>query len=217
MRQYEATPRRAGSMGVARSRGAISGVLLVILGLWGALIPFIGPYFNYSYTPNSAWTWTAGRFWLEVLPGLAAILGGLLLASTAHRAVGLLAGLLASASGAWFIVGPVLGRLWNGPEGVPGVPVGSTARQVWEQIGFFSGPGTAILFLGALALGRFSVRSVRDVRAGAGGHDDRTIEKDTSGRGTTFTDNRAVHPEAPAAGQGEGATRSDAFGARGTH
>src|SRR5262249_52014882 len=46
---------------VPRSRGAVSGLLLVLLGLWGALIPLVGPYFHYAYTPDSAWTLTAGR------------------------------------------------------------------------------------------------------------------------------------------------------------
>ena len=36
---------------------------------------------------------------------------------------------------------------------------------MWEQIGFFSGLGAMILFLGALALGRFTVTSIRDLRA----------------------------------------------------
>ena len=35
-----------------RSRGAVSGLLLVILGAWGALIPFVGPHFNFAYTPD---------------------------------------------------------------------------------------------------------------------------------------------------------------------
>ena len=46
---------------VPRSRGAVSGLLLVLLGLWGALIPLVGPYFHYAYTPTSAWTLTTGR------------------------------------------------------------------------------------------------------------------------------------------------------------
>jgi hypothetical protein len=152
-------------MRVVRSRGALSGFLLLLLGIWGALIPFVGPYFNYAYSPNSAWTWTAGRFWLELLPGIAAAVAGLILMGTANRSVGVFAGWLASLAGAWFIVGPVLGRLWNGAEGAAGTPVGGTGRQVWEQIGFFSGLGAAILFLGALALGRFTVTSIRDLRA----------------------------------------------------
>ncbi|MGO8979125.1 MAG: hypothetical protein ACLP70_13885 [Streptosporangiaceae bacterium] len=50
---------------VPRSRGALSGVLLILLGLWGGLVPFVGPYFHYAYTPDRAWDFTAGRVWLE--------------------------------------------------------------------------------------------------------------------------------------------------------
>ena len=48
---------------VARTRGALSGVVLVVLGAWAALVPFIGPYFDFAYTPsaNQAWIWTAER------------------------------------------------------------------------------------------------------------------------------------------------------------
>jgi len=52
-----------------RSRGAASGLLLVLLGLWGALIFFVGPYFHFAYTPDTAWTYSTGRLWLEILPG----------------------------------------------------------------------------------------------------------------------------------------------------
>src|SRR5690242_19130911 len=161
----DTAPRRGGTMRVVRSRGALSGFLVLLLGIWGALIPFVGPYFDYAYSPAAAWTWTSGRFWLEVLPGIAAVVAGFLLMTTANRSVGVFAGWLASLAGAWFVVGPVLGRLWDGAEGAAGTPVGGTARQVWEQIGFFSGLGAVILFLGAVALGRFTVTSIRDLRA----------------------------------------------------
>ena len=62
-----------------RTRGAVTGLLLILLGAWGALIPFIGPIFNWAYTADPAWTWTAAKGWLEVLPGVAAAVGGLLL------------------------------------------------------------------------------------------------------------------------------------------
>jgi len=162
---HDTAPRRAGTMRVVRSRGALSGFLLLLLGIWGALIPFVGPYFHYAFTPNSAWVMTSGRFWLELLPGIATAIAGLLIMTTANRSVGVFAGWLASIAGAWFILGPILGRLWDGSVGAAGTPIGGTARQVWEQIGFFSGLGTAILFLGALALGRFTVTSLRDLRA----------------------------------------------------
>jgi hypothetical protein len=86
----------------------MSGVLLVIAGAWAALVPFIGPYFNLAYTPApiEAWYWTAARGWLEVLPGAAAFLGGLLLIVSASRVVTIFGGWLAAAGGAWLVVGP---------------------------------------------------------------------------------------------------------------
>ena len=63
----------AGMLRVPRSRGALSGALLVLLGLWGGLIAFVGPYFHFAYTPGTAWTYTSGRLWLAssvaVAPG----------------------------------------------------------------------------------------------------------------------------------------------------
>ena len=58
-----------GRLQMPRSRGAASGFLLVLLGIWGALIPFVGPYFDFAFTPDREWTWTTARGWLEVLPG----------------------------------------------------------------------------------------------------------------------------------------------------
>jgi hypothetical protein len=225
--------RRGGMMRVNRSRGLLSGLLLMLLGAWGALIPFIGPYFHYAYTPDSAWAWTSGRLWMEILPGAEAFVGGLLLATTANRAIGVFAGWLASAAGAWFVVGPVLARLWNGPEGSVGSPVGGTTRGVWEQIGFFTGLGVVILFLAAQALGRFTVRSVRDghlveerttrTAEPAAAPATRTAPPVATTRQTEFAGNRAVQPAeatpartdtvvqpaVPAGGSGEGATRVD--------
>ena len=45
---------RAGRLQMPRSRGAASGFLLILLGAWGALIPFAGPYFDFAFGPNSA-------------------------------------------------------------------------------------------------------------------------------------------------------------------
>jgi hypothetical protein len=152
---------------VPRTRGAASGVLLVLLGAWGALVPFIGPRFGYAYTPNETWTMTAGRLWLEVVPGAVAVLGGLILIGSTSRALGLWVGWLTALAGAWFAVGPVMSRLWGG-QPQPGTPVGgSTVTSVVEQIGFFTGLGVVIVFLAATALGRFSVVGVRETRAAA--------------------------------------------------
>lgn len=153
------------AMRVARSRGVVSGLLVLLLGVWGALIPFVGPYFGYAYTPDTAWTTTAGRWLLEVVPGATAFLGGLLLVVSRDRATGGLGGWLGTAAGAWFVLGPVFSMLWAPGGGFVGQPVGGNVRSVMEQIGLFSGLGTVILFLSALALGRFTVHAVRDVQA----------------------------------------------------
>jgi hypothetical protein len=156
-------PVRGSRMRIARSRGAASGFLLILLGVWGALIPFVGPYFDFTYGPDGMWVWTTARGWLEVLPGAVAVVGGLLLLTSRNRATAMLGGWLAVAAGAWF----VLGRAFAGPLGLgdPGAPVASTdLKRLVLELAYFSGLGVLIVFLGAAALGRVSVRSVRDVQ-----------------------------------------------------
>jgi len=80
-----------GTLRVRRSQGALSGVLLVLLGIWGALIPFVGPYFHYAYTPDRAFVATSGRMWLEVLPGVVALVGGVVVLVSRFRPAALLA------------------------------------------------------------------------------------------------------------------------------
>ncbi|KMO78182.1 hypothetical protein EV589_4848 [Mycobacterium sp. BK558] len=153
---------RGGRMTIARSRGAASGLLLVLLGIWGALIPFIGPNFDFAFTPDQPWIWTTGRGWLEVLPGVVTVIGGLLLLTSRNRATAMLGGWLTVAAGAWFVIGRALaGPLGLGDAGAP-VAADETKR-VWLDLTYFYGLGALIIFLGALALGRVSVRSVRDV------------------------------------------------------
>jgi hypothetical protein len=156
-----------GMLRVRRSRGVLSGLLLVLLGIWGALIPFVGPYFHYAYTPDKAWTYTTGRLWLEILPGAAAVLGGLIVLISSYRPFAHFGAWLATLSGAWFALGGLIGPTWIGMHMAPGTPVGGTATRALEQIGFFAGLGVAIVLLGAMTLGRFSVISVSDARRAA--------------------------------------------------
>lgn len=157
---------RASRIRVSRSRGAASGALLVVLGAWAALVPLIGPSFNLGFTPapDDSWKWTAARAWLEVVPGGAALLGGLLLLISTNRLSASLGGWLAAAGGAWLIVGPPLADVLNIELGVPD-PTASTGVRAAAQLLYFFGAGAAILFLASIALGRLSVHSVRDVRA----------------------------------------------------
>ncbi|HEY9243869.1 MAG TPA: hypothetical protein VIP48_17935 [Streptosporangiaceae bacterium] len=156
----------AGMLRVPRSRGALSGFLLVLLGAWGGLIAFVGPYFHFAYTPGVAWTYTSGRLWLEILPAAATFLGGLILLSTASRPVAMFGAWLAAVSGAWFALGQVLAPLWNSSGAMAvGTPIASsTVIRVLEQISYFTGLGVVIVFLAAMSIGRLSVIGVRDAR-----------------------------------------------------
>lgn len=169
-----ATERRreqSGGAGMPRSRGAISGFLLVLLGAWGALVPFIGPYFDYAFGSDTAWDFSFDRLWLSILPGVATLLGGLTLLASANRASGGLGGWLALVGGIWFAIGPTMSMLWGspGPAEPIGEPLGSTDLQVLEQLGYFYGLGALIIALAAFAIGRITVRSARDTTMTEGG------------------------------------------------
>jgi hypothetical protein len=147
----------AGMLQMRRSRGAFSGFLLILLGLWGALIPFVGPYFHFAYTPDKAWTYNTGRLWLELLPGAAVVFGGFLLMIAKGRHTALFGALLAAAAGAWFTLGQTLSPLWNHHITMGGSPASNTVyMRIMEQLGFFTALGVVIVFVAATALGRIA-------------------------------------------------------------
>jgi hypothetical protein len=150
-------------MRVPRTRGAISGAIIALLGAWGALIPFIGPSFGYSIGPDDAWNWTDGRLWLSLLPGAVAVLGGLMLMLSARRPTASFGALLGVLAGAWFVVGPTVSQLWNDGVSQAGTVHGSDTLQVFELLGYFLALGVLIVYFAAAALGRLSVRGVRDI------------------------------------------------------
>jgi hypothetical protein len=155
-------------MRVPRTRGAVSGALIAILGAWSALIPFIGPSFNYAIGPSDAWHWTSGRLWLSVIPGAVAVIGGLILMTSARRPTASLGAVLGVLAGIWLIAGPTVSELWNHGVSQAGTAHGSNGVRVLEQLGWFLAPGALILYFGAAALGRLSIRSVRDIELAEG-------------------------------------------------
>ena len=167
-----------GVLRVPRSRGALNGTLLVLLGAWGGLIAFIGPYFHYAYTPDKAWTYTTGRLWLEIVPAAGTILGGLILSTSASRPSAIFGAWLAALSGAWFALGGLFSTLWS--IGGTGQPVGDKLHRVVEQIGFFTGLGVVIVFLAAVALGRLTVIGARERLAAEAPAVEQVPEEDTA-------------------------------------
>ena len=157
---------RSSRVRVPWTRGAIGGVALLILGAWAGIVAFIGPYLNFGFTPatGQTWYWTAARGYLEVVPGAAAFLAGLLLLFSTSRAVASSGGWLGMAAGAWLIIGPPLADVLNIAIGHPD-PAASTGVQTLERLFYFFAIGAAILLVAAVAAGRLSVHAVRDLRA----------------------------------------------------
>jgi hypothetical protein len=157
-----------GMLRVPRSRGALSGVLLVLLGAWGALVPLIGPHFHYAYSPDRTWTFNTGRLWLEILPGAITLLSGVIVLLARSRPLAVFGAWVAAMSGAWFVVGGPVSTLWT-IDHLPaaGQAVGSTVSRAVEEIGFFGGLGALIIFFAALAMGRFTVVGLREAEEAA--------------------------------------------------
>jgi hypothetical protein len=158
---------------IRRSRGVVSGVALILLGLWGGLAPFVGPYFHFGYTPDKAWAYTTGRLYLSAVPGGAALIGGLLVSVTRNRVIAAIGGLLAAVGGAWLIVGSgVTTYILKNTSIVIGTPLGTptaagteTVRMYLEGLALFGGIGALIIFFAALGWGRLSLVTARDIAA----------------------------------------------------
>jgi hypothetical protein len=173
-----AAPERHPGRRLPRTTGALSGLIIIVLGAWGALIPFVGPYFHYAFGNYSSWHFTGNRLLLDVLPGVVAVLGGFLLLTSSRRASGVLGGWLAVAAGGWFVVGPVLSLLWHNAGNPIGAPTGGPVRQTFEWLGYFFGIGAIIATLGAFATGRFVSRPrlVDDAAIAVGAAADGVVE-----------------------------------------
>src|SRR3954469_9307749 len=153
-------------MSIPRTRGAISGLLIAVLRAWGAIVPFVGPSFNLTIGPDATFHMTHGRLWLSLIPGVVAVVGGLMLLFSANRASAILGAQLALAAGVWFVIGPVISQLWSsapGALGQAGFAAGAEGRRVLEAIAYFYGVGAAVTALAGVALGRLTLRAARDV------------------------------------------------------
>ena len=172
-----APARHTEALRLPRTTGAVSGLLIVILGVWGGLIPFIGPYFHYAFGGSQTWHFTSQRLWLDILPGVVAVIGGLMLMSASTRSGGLVASSVALAAGAWFAIGPAVSLLWHHTPYAIGAPMGGYTRQMLEWVGFFAGLGVVIVGLAAFAMGRYFSRP--RVAGEMGAVADRPVEDST--------------------------------------
>jgi hypothetical protein len=138
--------------------GAVGvGVLAALVGAWGAISVFVGPYFGYEPTSTSTWDWTTQNWFLHLLPGAVAFVAGLMIASItpSRRAQGGsssvgLASLLVIAAGAWFVIGPALWPTFA--SSAPFASGTSAGTAFLNQLGSSLGPGLLLAVLGGMAL-----------------------------------------------------------------
>ncbi len=143
---------------ISASALILVGIATMLVAIWGAIAPFIGPTFGFSADGAGAWKLSGAHLLLGVLPGAVAFVAGVLILVIAPRTIywssrGSLAGagLLAVMAGAWFVVGP-LARPVLSTSGSYYV-VASPLRELAFQIGYSYGPGLLIIMAGGFALG----------------------------------------------------------------
>ncbi|HLI54768.1 MAG TPA: hypothetical protein VKU88_10615 [Acidimicrobiales bacterium] len=133
--------------------------MLILLGAWAAIVPFAGPAFGYPMPAGShigAWIWSASHLELHLVPGIATILGGMLLLLSRHRQVAAGGATLAVVGGAWQALGPVFSPAFSSSGGGMGMKMGihpSTFMTVVTPLGYHYGTGVVEVLLAALALG----------------------------------------------------------------
>jgi hypothetical protein len=156
---------------IPRTTGVLSGIAVVLLGAWAGFIPFVGPYFDFGFTPDQTWHYSSNRLWLSILPAAIAVVGGLMMIFASRRPSGALGAWLAIAAGAWLIVGPSVSLLWT--KSVIGTPLGGIHHRAAEWVASFYGVGAAIVGFAAFAAGRFWSRPHLAERAEPGRDEDR--------------------------------------------
>ena len=154
------------------ARMGVPAVLVLLLGAWGGIVPFVGPTFGWNGDGSPSWTWNLMHALLWVAPGAAACLGALgalALIPRFARGLGRIgatgAGLLISLTGAWFVIGPVAWPVFERSAGVlvPAPPL----RELSYQVGYSLGPGVLLALLGGMTFGwALRGRRILDERVG---------------------------------------------------
>jgi hypothetical protein len=150
----------------------VAAIGAIVVGAWAGLIPFIGPKFGYTLGSSAAWKLTDDHIYLQLAPGAAGVLAGLILLgfvtgrdrASFWRGVAIVAALLACAAGAWLVIGPDAYTVIRhvGPNGrtLPTTTLASFATQV----GYYLGPGVLLAVFGGMALSLGSLRRRSDLR-----------------------------------------------------
>ena len=132
------------------------GLLIALLGAWVIVAALLGPVFNFGFFNDKSWSFATRQWELQLIPGIVAVVGGLLL-MTPSSGGGTFGALLAFLAGAWLVVGPVVYPLWSSGNVHT---FGSEGMKTLRWVGHFYGPGGLILYFAGYAHGLFARRTV---------------------------------------------------------
>jgi hypothetical protein len=157
-----ATTRVHAKGGSAAGLGTTA-ILVILVGAWGAIVPFVGAKIHLAADGLPAWHWNLEHGVLWVAPGALALLLGIVMLREVPRVKAKDArfgsawtGFLTVVCGAWFVVGPFAWPvLRSGAVVFVGAP--SAARDLLYLVAWSLGPGTVLVLLGGCAIG-FSLR-----------------------------------------------------------
>ena len=146
----------------ARGR-RLGGLAVVVLGVWGAIVPMAGPYIGLTPYGSASPSISTPLLVLSVLPGVVAIIAGVVLAGGAARAraTGTLASILAAVAGIWFVVGRAAWPMVRAIFGASGVSSGTNGA-LPNLLGAFMGVGLLVVLAAGIALAS-SIRPHRRV------------------------------------------------------
>ncbi len=158
------TRRSTGGEAVARwhtrsFRLFTAGLVALVAAAWGGIVPFVGPVFGFSGDGTGSWYWDLGHALLALVPGAAGCLAALAIMGsslTTRKTFGYtmglsLAGLLAIASGAWFVIGPFAWPVLYSTTGY--FAFASPLRELAYVVGYSLGPGLILAAAGGMAWG----------------------------------------------------------------
>ena len=139
----------------ARPLGAsLTGLGALLVGAWGALAVYVGPYFGFKPTTSRTWDWNLQNGMLHLLPGAVAFAAGLMILAIgpARRGAGralTLPAVLLMAAGAWFVIGPVAWPTFE--TGAAYAAASSATRELLNQACANLAPGLVLAALGGMA------------------------------------------------------------------
>jgi hypothetical protein len=150
------------------------GVIAVAVSAWGGLVPYLGPAIGFGGDGTPSWHWSLSHTLIGLVPGAVGLVVGLLLLAPRGTAVGRSkfalswSGLVAIASGAWFMIGPLAWPVLYTSRAY--FQAATPLRELEYWIGYALGPGLILAVCGAFALG-WAARHDRPLRARSTGQD----------------------------------------------